>query len=127
MLLARLPASMSILWSDSRSERMLDGVASGMAPVSGFGANYRLSEEVVPEIAVPVANVRDADSSTKFERVSVEAVNSRAFSVIDRSEWGSPEVYERVGPSRHTYFIGMQKHKALPSGSVMANSRSPQV
>jgi hypothetical protein len=37
MLLARLPASMSILWSDSRSERMLDGVASGWSQFPGSG------------------------------------------------------------------------------------------
>ena len=37
MLLARLPASISILWSDSRSERMLDGVASGWPRFPGSG------------------------------------------------------------------------------------------
>ena len=46
---------------------------------------------------------------------------------FDRSERGSTEVYERVGPSRNAYFVGMQKQRLLPSGSVTANSRSPQV
>jgi hypothetical protein len=42
MLLARLPASMSILWSGSRSGRMLDGVASGWPsfPASGRITGY---------------------------------------------------------------------------------------
>src|SRR2546427_132795 len=44
---------------------------------------------------------------------------------FDRSERGSTEVYERVGPSRNAYFVGMQKQRLLPSGSVTANSRSP--
>jgi hypothetical protein len=110
MLLARLPASMSILWSDSRSDRMLDGVASGWPQFPGLGAYHRLTGNLtvrcwfelrclhnVPGVirlllkhAAPVGST--STSSSEGFRASIADCNASAISaVVLTRRPGTPE------------------------------------
>jgi hypothetical protein len=57
-------------------------------------------------------------------RVSDSSPRTRSMSAL---AWGIVSWSFCHNQVDHAYFIGTEKHKALPSGSATANSRSPHV